>query len=163
MITPKYRGITKEQIPLVEKGGAIIKVIAGQMDGIEGPIRDLAVNIAYFDVTLNAETAFEYTTQRDSKVFVYIVEGTGYVDDMFVLPRHCALYGEEGDYIKLSSKESFRFLLVTGNPLNESIAWGGPIVMNTKEELAHAFRELKSGTFIKTGKSVQSSRNYYRY
>lgn len=162
MIAPKYRGITKDQIPSLEKGGAKIKVIAGRIGGIEGPIRDLAVNIEYFDVTLEAEKTFEYSTKRENKVFVYVVDGSGYANDIFVEHYQCALFGEEGDSINMKTKDGFRFLLVTGKPLNESVAWGGPIVMNTKEELANAFRELERGKFIKTYRTVEPSRNYYR-
>ncbi len=161
MISPKYCEITKDQIPMLKKGGAKIKIIAGSIDGKEGPIRDLAVNVEYFDVTLDAETTFEYLTKKNDKVFIYVIEGSGNIDDRIIKLQQCVLF-TEGDSINMGTKDGFRFLLITGKPLNESIAWGGPIVMNTQEELAGAFRELERGTFIKTGRTVQSSRNYYR-
>jgi redox-sensitive bicupin YhaK (pirin superfamily) len=161
MIIPRYRGITNDQIPSLEKEGARIKIIAGRIDDVEGPIQDLAVTVEYFDVKLEAGKTFEYTTKKDHKVFTYVIEGSGYSDDAFVESHQCALFSE-GDNIKIRTKDGLRFLFVTGKPLNEPVAWGGPIVMNTKEELAEAFKELERGTFIKTGRTVMPSKNYYK-
>ena len=161
MIAPRYRGITKDQIPSLEKEGMKIKIIAGRIDGIEGPIQDLVGNVEYFDVKLEAGKTFEYTTKKDYKVFAYFVEGSGYSDDVFVESHQCALFGK-GDNIIIGTRDGLRFLLVTGKPLNESVVWGGPIVMNTKEELTEAFKELERGTFIKTGRTVKPSRDYYK-
>jgi len=161
MIAPRYRGITKDQIPTLEKEGAKIEVIAGRIDETEGPIQDLVVSVEYFDVKLEAWKTFEHSTKRDCKVFAYVVEGSGYSDDTLIESQHCALFGE-GDNVKIGTKDGVRFLFVSGKPLNESVAWGGPIVMNTEEELAEAFHELGEGTFIKTGRLVRPSRDFYR-
>ena len=161
MIAPRYCGITNDQIPSLKKEGAKIKIIAGKIDGIEGPIQDLVVNVEYFDIKLEAGKTFEYTTKKDHKVFAYVIKGSGYSDDIFVESHQCAFFGE-GDNIEIRTRDGLRFLLITGKPLNESVAWGGPIVMNTQEELAEAFKELESGIFIKTGGIVKPSRNYYR-
>jgi redox-sensitive bicupin YhaK (pirin superfamily) len=76
-------------------------------------------------------------------------------------PHHCALFDEK-EKIKIEAKAESRFLFVSGKPLNEPVAWGGPIVMNTQEELEKAFQELDEGNFIKTNKKVEPSKNYYR-
>jgi redox-sensitive bicupin YhaK (pirin superfamily) len=161
MIPPKYRGITKDQIPTLEKEGAEINVVAGMIDGIEGPVQDLVVDVEYFDVKLAAGKAFEHKTERGSTAFVYVFEGSGYSDGTSLEPRRCALFGE-GDTAKIRTMNGLRLLFVSGKPLKEPVAWGGPIVMNSQEELAKAFQELEEGTFIKTGRSVKPSRNFYR-
>jgi redox-sensitive bicupin YhaK (pirin superfamily) len=161
MMTPRYRGITRDQIPTLEKEGAKIKVVAGRIDETEGPVRDLVVRIEYFDVALAAGKTFEHLTDRDDKVFAYVVEGSAYSQSTQIKPFHCGVFGE-GDSVKIETMNGVRFLLVTGEPLKEHVAWGGPIVMNSEEELAKAFRELEEGTFIKAGKTVDASRGFYR-
>jgi redox-sensitive bicupin YhaK (pirin superfamily) len=94
-------------------------------------------------------------------MFVYVVDGAGYVNDTLIRSEHCAVFGQ-GDNVKIRTKDGLRFLFVTGKPLKEPVAWGGPIVMNTEEELAKAFQELEEGTFVKTGRTVEASTSFYR-
>jgi quercetin 2,3-dioxygenase len=148
MVDPKYRGIVKEQIPTAQKDGASIKVIAGKVNGTQGPVRDLAIDIEYFDVELRAGKTFEHETAKNDTVFAYIIEGSVEVQNKTVTHGHCIVF-DEGDSVKVGSEGGSRFLFVTGEPLNEPVAWGGPIVMNTEEELEQAFEELDAGTFIK--------------
>jgi len=81
MTDPKYRGITKDQIPTIEKDGQTIKVIAGKIDGIEGPVRDLPTETEYFDVELAVGKEFQYLTHKNLTVFSYIINGSVEVDD----------------------------------------------------------------------------------
>lgn len=161
MIAPRYRGITKDQIPILDKDGVKIRVIAGSIDETEGPIQDLVVNVEYFDVELKGSETFEHPTDRSLNVFVYAVEGAGFCEDQIIKSKRCAVFGD-GDLVKIGAMNGFRFLLVSGKPLREPVAWGGPIVMNTEEELAETFQELREGTFIKTGRTVRPSRDFYR-
>ena len=161
MIPPRYRGITKNQIPRLKKEGARLKVIAGKIDGTQGSIKDLVVNVEYFDVKLEAGKAFEHPTERGCNVFAYAIEGSGYSEDTLIEPQHCALFSD-GDSVKIETKSGLRFLFVSGKPLKEPVAWGGPIVMNNEKELAKAFQELEEGTFIRTGRTVKPSRDFYR-
>ena len=156
MIDPKYRGIEREQIPIVQKDGVKIRVIAGSVDGTEGPVRDLAISIEYSDVELAAGKTFEHALPQNYTVFAYIVEGSIDVLDKTIVQGQCAIFGK-GDFIKIGSRKGSRFLFVAGEPLREPVAWRGPIVMNTQEELDRAFEELDMGTFIKTKKPVRSS------
>jgi redox-sensitive bicupin YhaK (pirin superfamily) len=156
MIDPKYRGIEREQIPIVNKNGIKIKVIAGRANGTEGPVRDLAISIEYFDVELAHEKAFEHFTPKNYTAFAYVVEGSIMALDKTIIQGQCAVFGE-GDFVKIGSKNGSRFLLAIGKPLKEPVAWGGPIVMNTPEELDKAFEELETGTFIKTKKPIETS------
>jgi quercetin 2,3-dioxygenase len=156
IIDPKYRGIEKEQIPTVQKNGIKIKVIAGRANGTEGPVRDLAIDIEYFDVELASGKVFEHTTSKDSTAFAYVVNGSIEVMDKAVVEGQCAVFGK-GDLIKIQSKLGGNFLFVSGEALKEPVAWRGPIVMNTQEELDKAFEELDMGTFIKTKKPAKPS------
>lgn len=161
MIVPKYRGITKHQIPLLKREGAEIKIIAGKIDEVEGPVQDLVVDVEYFDVTLAAEKTFECSSERGSTAFLYVIEGSGYVEDKLIESEHCALFGD-GDTVGVRTEDGIRFLFVQGKPLGEPVAWGGPIVMNTEEELARAFEELEEDKFIKDGGTVKPSRDFYQ-
>jgi len=148
MIHPKYRGIEKQELPMIQKIGMTIKVLAGKIEGIEGPVGDLAVDVEYFDVELAAGKIFEHTVTENRKVFAYVVNGSIDSQDKTIKHWHCAVFGK-GDTVRIGTKEGGHFLFVTGEPLKEPVAWGGPIVMNTEEELAKAFQELDEGTFIK--------------
>jgi redox-sensitive bicupin YhaK (pirin superfamily) len=158
MTDPKYRGIEKEQIPTIQKNGLKIKLIAGKIDGKEGPVRDLAIEIEYLDVELGAEKAFEHATPKNRTAFAYVVNGSIEVQNKTIMSGHCAVFGE-GDLVRIGSKEGARFLFVAGEPLKEPVAWRGPIVMNTQEELDKAFKELDEGTFIKTAKPTRFPRS----
>jgi len=152
MTNPKYRGIEKQQIPIFQKDGTKIRVIAGKINGSKGPVRDLSISIEYFDIELGAEKTFEHSTPIDSTAFAYVVEGSIEVLQKKIMQGQCAVFGK-GDLIKITSRESAHLLFVSGEPLKEPVAWRGPIVMNTEEELNKAFEEIESGTFIKSSKS----------
>ena len=154
MIDPKYRGIEKEQIPLIQKNGQRIKVVSGKIDGTEGPVRDLSVDIEYFDVELAAGKTFEHVVLGDLTVFAYVVVGSIESSGKEVKNGQCAVFSE-GDLVKLFSKDGARFLFVSGEPLKEPVAWRGPIVMNAEEELDRAFEELDEETFIKSHKPAK--------
>jgi quercetin 2,3-dioxygenase len=149
MTDPKYRGITKDRIPMIETKDYKIEVIAGKIDGTEGPVRDLSNEIEYFDVELTSGKTFEHITYRNQTVLTYIVEGTVEIQGLKIKSGQCVVFGK-GDLVKISTVNGARFLFVTGEPLNEPVAWRGPIVMNTEEELDKAFEELDEGTFIKS-------------
>jgi len=151
MTPPKYRGIEKQEIPIIQKNGLKIKVLAGKIDGTEGPVRDLSVDVEYLDVELAAVKTFNHAAPENHKVFAYVVNGSIEVQDKTIEQGHCAVFGK-GENVGIRSKEGAHFLFVMGEPLKEPVAWGGPIVMNTQAELAKAFEELDEGTFIKTVK-----------
>jgi redox-sensitive bicupin YhaK (pirin superfamily) len=154
MINPKYRGIVKEQIPIVQKEDVKIKVIAGNVEKTQGPVRDLAIEIEYFDVELASGKTFEHATAKNNTVFSYIVDGSVEIQDKIIMQGQCVVF-DEGDFAKIGSKKGSRFLFVSGEPLNEPVAWRGPIVMNTELELDKAFEELDAGTFIKTKNTLK--------
>jgi len=154
MMEPRYRDVKSETIPEFSPNRDVkIKIIAGQMNGVKGPVRDLVVDAEYFDIAVMPNSEFEVNVKSGYKAFAFVFEGSGYFDPEekgLIRENHLVVF-DNGDRIKINTKnESVRFLFITGKPLNESIAWRGPIVMNTDEELAIAFQEYRNGTFIKT-------------
>lgn len=153
MMEPRYRDVTQTQIPEVELNqNTKIKVISGEVQGIQGPVQDIVVDTEYLDVTLSPGATYEHQVKTEYNAFVYVFEGRGYFEPdktPEVEKEHLVLF-EKGDRVKITATtETLRFLFVAGKPLNEPVAWRGPIVMNTQAELTHAFEEYRNGTFIK--------------
>jgi redox-sensitive bicupin YhaK (pirin superfamily) len=170
MMNPRYRGITSDQIPEVQLAdGTTIKIIAGEVSGVEGPVRDIVIDPEYIDVSVPARSEFRHPTQPGHTVFAYVIGGRGYFGrekdpftyevegvNYFDLERDAYLGNgmlalfDDGDEMVVSTEErEVRFLLISGEPIDEPIAWQGPIVMNTREELRTAFEEYRQGTFVK--------------
>ncbi len=176
MMEPRYRDVKLEQIPEVSlEGGVKVRIICGAVEGVQGPVRDIVIDPEYLDVTVPAHAHFTHAVKRGHTAFAYVLEGKGYFDDerdsfahevvgksYFDLDRECVcnsetliLY-EEGDHVSIAATdELLRFLLISGKPIGEPIAWYGPIVMNTQKELQVAFDEYRSGTFIKHKKPIR--------
>jgi len=172
MMDPRYRDVKNQQIPEITlKSGAKVKIICGKVDGTQGPVQDIVTDPEYLDVTVPAGATFAHPIRRTRNAFVYVIEGEGYFDqgrdayghevvgtNYFDLKRSCICGNEtiihygDGDEVAVSSENGVRFLLASGKPIGEPVAWYGPIVMNTQEELKIAFEEYQSGTFIKHGK-----------
>ncbi len=153
MMSPRYRDVRSQTIPAFSPNPKVkIKIIAGQINGTKGPVQDLVVDTDYFDVAIAPHAEFEIATKRDYKTFAFVFEGSGYFDPDSTdpVPADHLIVFTQGDKIKIQTKDQpVRFLCVSGKPLNEPIAWRGPIVMNTDEELMVAFQEYRNGTFIK--------------
>jgi quercetin 2,3-dioxygenase len=139
MTPPQYKEI--KDLVMVERPGAKIKIIAGELDGQRGGMN---LDVEYFDVNLSG--TFSHKT-KNRTVLIYVITGSIELMNKHVPKYHCALLKGDGEIVVKS--EGARFLAISGEPLNESIAWAGPIVMNTQEELDLAFDELDKGTFIK--------------
>lgn len=155
MTEPRYRGIESASIPEVASGGALIRVIAGTVGDVTGPVTDVTVQPEYLDVTLAPRTVWEHPVPNGHTAFAYLFDGAGRfgASGESVPAGHgtLVLFGD-GDLVSVTTDdEGARFLLASGKPLREPIAWRGPIVMNTREELNEAWRELDEGTFVKTG------------
>ena len=153
MMEPRYREVKNEQIPevLIDKG-VRVRVISGEVNKKRGPVRDIVVDIEYLDVTMEPGTEFEHTIKRGYRAFAYVIEGSGYFDTekKKKIGNERLVIFKDGDNVKIAANDSvLRFLLISGDPLDEPVAWRGPIVMNTQEELQVAFDEYRNGTFIK--------------
>ena len=171
MMKPRYQDIKAGEIPSVTlKNGIVVKVMAGKLAGVEGPVKDIVIDPEMLDVTVPAGTTFVHPLPQGHTCFAYVLNGEGYFDDRrdayayevvgrgwsdverrcVCEPETVVLFEHEGDSVQVTTIEKpVRFLLVSGRPLNEPVAWQGPIVMNSQEELRVAFEEFRSGTFIK--------------
>ncbi len=152
MIEPAYHNISSSEIKSAETDKVAVKVVSGSYKGIFGPVESAGADIAFLDVTVKPYEDFEYKTDFDSNVSVFVIGGKGFFDNDrndFVCKGTLAHF-DEGENIEVAaSSEGVRFLLLSGMPLKEKIAWRGPIVMNNKDELEKAFEELDMGTFVK--------------
>jgi len=154
MMDPRYRDLKSNEIPEISLNddNVKIKIICGEINGTKGPVQDIVTEPEYLDVTINPNSEFVHHIQNGHNVFAYTIEGEGFFDDtkMEIIGKETLIIFKEGDAINISTEnEKVRFLLVSGKPLKESVAWRGPIVMNTEEELRVAFEEYQNGTFIK--------------
>jgi redox-sensitive bicupin YhaK (pirin superfamily) len=153
MMDPRYRDVQADTIPEVPLDSGIrIKIISGELEGTKGPVKDLVIDTEYLDVTMPPNSEFERSFEKGYKVFAYVIEGEGQFDpesSKLIETQHLAIFGDgERINIKAGDKD-LRFLLISGKPLGEPVAWYGPIVMNTQKELELAFEEYRNGTFIK--------------
>lgn len=150
MIAPRYRDISGAQIPEVTlDGGTIIKIIAGTLGDVFGPVSDVVIDPLYIDCTMPANTQFRQETNPEYTVFIYVIEGSGSIGEVDLANMNLVLFDNGNEVVVSSGNGGLRFLLLSGKPLREPIAWRGPIVMNSKEQLDLAFKEFHAGTFIK--------------
>ena len=154
MCAPKYRGISSRDIPETRIGGALAKVICGKVNGVAGPVHGLAVEAEYLDVSMPARSSMAHKSKPAHNAFAFVYEGEAHFGSArtAVKEGQVALFSAGNEISAHTDGSPAKFLLVSGIPLHEPIAWGGPIVMNTEDELAQAFDELRKGTFIKAGK-----------
>lgn len=152
MTRPKYHGIAKADIPVIDMGDRKIRVLSGSYDGVPGAMEGEHVKPLYLDVEVGPDVEWSLQTNREETLFVYIVQGEGafgLATGEFIPAKHALLFGAGEEFRARASGKGMRFLLLSAKPLEEPIAWGGPIVMNTREELERAFKELNENSFIK--------------
>ena len=171
MTNPRYQDVNSSEIPeIFEDDGTRVKVIVGSFWGKTGPVDGIAADPQYLDVYVPPGVKKTFPVDTYRKTFAYIFDGSGAFDSASK-PKGVLLEkeirGEElnirdmsgnrtlvsfdtGDFVSVQAGENgIRFLLISGKPIQEPVAWHGPVVMNTREELIQAFDELKNGTFIK--------------
>ena len=170
MMDPRYREVKSSQIPEVALAkGVKVKIISGQVNGTKGPVRDIVTDPEYLDITIPSKSTLQYPVKRGHTAFAYVIDGQGYFDEgrdsyafeaeganyfdfkreCLIAPENLVIYGDGDEVIISTEDKGVRFLFVSGKPIKEPVAWYGPIVMNTQEELRIAFEEYQKGTFIK--------------
>ncbi len=151
MMHPAYRDIQSDDIPMVEDETSQVRIISGVYRGISGPLQGGAIKTLYLDVDLKPDAKWAIETDEKATLFVYIISGAAAfgANGEFLPAKRAVLMSEGKNISAYASKEGVRFLLLSARPLKEPVAWGGPIVMNSEEELIEAFSELEKGTFIK--------------
>ena len=151
MCEPAYLGITRDMIPRVKSGNAEIGVLAGRFGDAAG-VTPKHIPASVYDVSLPQGEAITIPTPADETVFVFLIDGNAVIGGKQI-PSKTAVLFDSGDFISVGapSDSALRFIFFSGKALHEPIAWGGPIVMNTEDELEQAFRELQNGSFIRHG------------
>jgi len=171
MTTPRYQDVTSKDIPVVtDDDGTTVRVVCGDFWGQRGPVEGVAADPRYLDVFVPPGRKKTLPVETTRHAFAYVFEGGGTFRDAAdprgvrtehadtarttmsdVANRSLVLF-DRGDEVTVQAGEhGIRFLLVSGKPLAEPVAWWGPIVMNTEQQLREAIGELRDGTFIKTG------------
>ncbi|MCG6856556.1 MAG: pirin family protein [Salaquimonas sp.] len=171
MTDPRYQDIKSGEIPvLAEDDGTAIRVVVGDYKGVSGPVDGVAAEPNYFDISIPAGKTKRFKVDTYRRAFAYVFEGSGTFRDASepfgvltekevggqevvirekVGNRSMVIFGAGDEVVATAGEEGMRFLLVSGAPIQEPVAWHGPIVMNTRDELVQAFNELRSGDFIK--------------
>ena len=171
MTAPRYQDVTAGEIPeVVEDDGTRVRVVCGEFWGKKGPVDGVAAEPRYLDVSVPAGRRRKLKVETERRAFAYIFEGDGRFASAsrpFGVLTEKQVNGEEllmrepvgdrslvlfdsGDEIEVQAGErGIRFLLVSGKPIEEPVAWHGPIVMNTRAQLEQAVAELRNGTFIR--------------
>jgi len=180
MMSPRYRDIDADQIPEIKlSNGTAVKIICGKVSGVKGPVEDIIIDPEYIDVAVPAGSEFRHPTKPGHTVFAYIIEGRGYFceeknpfryevegqnyfdiqRDPFVGNESVVLFADGEEIMVHTEAHPVRFLLISGKPIGEPVAWYGPIVMNTAEELQVAFEEYRQGSFIKSSAGAYEAEN----
>jgi redox-sensitive bicupin YhaK (pirin superfamily) len=170
MTAPRYQDISAADIPeITDDDGTRARVIIGSFWGKSGPVEGVAADPCYLDISVPPGKKKRIAVDRASNAFAYIFAGSGTFRDASDLQpvkteqidgaenggidevdnRSLVLFDRGDEIVVQAGDEGIRFLLVSGKPLQEPVAWRGPIVMNTNQELAQAYAELRAGTFIK--------------
>jgi quercetin 2,3-dioxygenase len=153
MIAPRYQEFAAADFPHVElAGGGTAIVVCGTLADQQGPVTDVTIAPLFLDVAVPPGATVELPTPEHHTAMAYVYEGAGFFDasrETALDNRTLVRFGPGSSAaITATDARTLRFLFIAGKPLKEPIAWGGPIVMNTREELALAFRQLEDKTFL---------------
>ena len=151
MNKPEYIYIDSQKMSIHKDQDKQVKVIAGKFEKAEGPVKEHNVDPIYFDIELNKNKIFSFELSKTHNSFVYLIEGEIQIGDK----KHnqtkdsTLILLDDGEKLNISAVTESKFLLISGKPIGEQIARGGPFVMNTKEEVTQAISDYQSGKFVK--------------
>ena len=148
---PQYRDLPAGAIPEIRDAHATVRVISGFHGQTRGATQGDYVQTLMLDAAVDPGATWSLPVDPESTLFIYVVAGSGTVGAAPVAGRQAALMGEGDAFAIQAGPQGLRLILFAGRPLREPIAWGGPIVMNTREELRQAFAEIEAGTFVQRG------------
>ena len=149
MSEPRYQEVNSSTIPTYEKDGVKIRVVTGTVDGVTGPVTDIAAAPLYLDVQLAPASEWQFPIPSGHTLITYVFEGEGVFSGETVSAVKMLKYSD-GDHLTVKTEnDSVRFMLIAGAPFKEPIVPYGPFVMNTIEEIQETLKELRNGTFIK--------------
>lgn len=154
MSAPRYQEVTPRDIPEVEVGGALVRVVAGEYNGVSGPVGEIAARPLYMDITLEPEADFRLPVPDGHTAAAYLFEGEalfGAGEDgsgVYVPSVHMVVFEDRGELrVQAGPASGARFIFMAGAPFKEPIVPYGPFVMNTEAEIRQVFEDLRSGTF----------------
>jgi redox-sensitive bicupin YhaK (pirin superfamily) len=169
MTAPRYQDVPGKDVPeVVDDDGTRVRVVCGSFWGKKGPVEGVAADPRYLDIFVPPGQRKRLEVETSRHAFAYVFEGSGTFRDAsdpravqtdlvgegttrpdFVGNRSLVLFDRGDEIVVQAGDQGIRFLLVSGKPIEEPVAWYGPIVMNTRAELQQAYNELNNGTFIK--------------
>jgi redox-sensitive bicupin YhaK (pirin superfamily) len=155
MSQPRYQEVSAANIPVLERAGAQIRIVAGEVDGVQGPVSEIAARPVYMDVRLNPGVRFEQAIPAGHTAVAYVFEGCGYfgiegeAQGEFVEATRFVVFND-GDQIQVQAAPDspVRFMLIAGAPFREPTMPYGPFVMNTWEEIQQTLADLRNGVFV---------------
>ncbi|HRQ33556.1 MAG TPA: pirin family protein [Anaerolineales bacterium] len=148
MSEPRYQEVNASTIPTFEKDGVKIRVVAGTVDGVSGPVEDIAASPLYMDVELAPASEWRFPIPNGHNALAYLFHGEGIFADEIVSAVRMLQFSNQGNHLHVKTENNAaRFILIAGAPFKEPIVPYGPFVMNTIEEIQDTLRELRSGTF----------------
>ena len=148
---PRYQEVNASTIPTIEKDGASIRLVAGELNGIRGPVTEIAASPLYMDVKLAPGSRFSYPIPSGHTLLAYVFEGTGEFAGEAVEAVSMVVFNDDGGQIEVkcdAAGKGVQFMLIAGAPFKEPIVPYGPFVMNTVEEIQQTIADLRSGKFI---------------
>jgi len=156
MSQPRYQEVSADTIPAVQLNGATVRIVAGEFDGVRGPVTEISINPVYLDVELEPGAEFSHPIPEGHTALAYVFEGKG---NFRISPNeqgedieavHMIILGE-GEQLNVHAAvdSPVRFMFIAGRRINEPIVPYGPFVMNTEAEIRQAFEDLRNGTFVK--------------
>ena len=149
MSEPRYQEVNSSTIPTYEKDGIKIRIVAGSVEGVSGPVEDIAASPLYMDVELVPASEWQFPIPNGHTTLAYVFKGEGVFSGETVEAVHLLKFSD-GDHITVKTENHpVRFMLIAGAPFKEPIVPYGPFVMKTIEEIQQTLRELRNGTFIK--------------
>ena len=156
MSQPRYQEVSADTIPAVQRSGATVRIVAGEYDGVRGPVGEIAINPVYLDVELEPGAEFNYPVPEGHTTLAYVFEGKGKFsmapneqDEDIEAVRMIILGAGNQLNVHAAENSPLRFMFISGAQINEAIVPYGPFVMNTEAEIQQAFKDLRDGTFVK--------------
>ena len=148
MCVPRYQDFEPDEVPLVQPAGGVeVRVIAGEVDGVPGPVNGIAIEPTYLDITFPPGATFSTDLPLGHTAFAYVFQGQATISNDKVELDHLAVLSD-GDQVRMSSADGGRLILVAGKPFGEPVARYGPFVMNTTDEIRQAIYDYQQGNFI---------------
>ena len=151
MSKPEYIYIDADKMAVHKDNEKQVKVIAGKFENAEGPVKKHNIEPTYFDVELKKDKGFKYNLPSAHNTFVYLISGEIKIGEQKhdKVKDSTLILLTKGESLNVKASTDAKFLVISGKPINEEIARGGPFVMNTKAEILQAVQDYHNGTFVK--------------